>query len=410
MSTEPVLAGPDHASPSPPAGWYPDPVRGLGWRWWNGTAWTSYTDVEAGAAATPGVAPGKPRRPRWISMPVAICTPIVAIGVVILAFVTPVSVVAGLVPLAIVLPVIAWLDRVEPEPRASRAHALLWGGTVAVLGAVIVNTIVAVVAGDVASMVLSAPVVEEGLKALGVVWAVRRREVDSVSDGIVYAAWVALGFAVVEDMTYFATASVDGSFVQVFVLRALLTPFAHPLFTFWTGLAIGMAVRHGKPILSAWWGYLLAVASHMMWNGSLAFGEITTDVDEDVAATVIVGALILFFVLFVAVGAALFVMHRREQRRFIAGVPGIVLRHGIAPDEAAMFMSWSALLAAREAVPEAPTPSLRRGCTPPWPGSCCSTNDPRSTPRPNACSSPNSTTRGPASATNPVSDTAAACR
>lgn len=351
MSTEPMLAGPDHTSPSPPAGWYPDPVRGRGWRWWNGTAWTSFTEVEAGAATAPGTAPRKPRWPRWLSVPVAICTPIVAIGVVLLAIFVPVSVLAGLVPLAIVLPVIAWLDRVEPEPRASRAHALLWGATVAIVGAIIVNTVVALAAGEVASMVLSAPVVEEALKGLGVVWAVRRREVDSVSDGIVYAAWVALGFAVVEDMTYFATASVEGAFVQVFVLRALLTPFAHPLFTFWIGLAIGLAVRRGRPLLSAWWGYLLAVASHMMWNGSLAFGDITNDVDEDVAATVIVGALIVFVVLFVAVGVALFVLHRRELRRFIAGVPAVVLRHGIAPDEAAMFTSWAALLAARKRFP-----------------------------------------------------------
>jgi protease PrsW len=346
-----VLASPEHASSAPPAGWYPDPLRGRGWRWWNGTAWTTFTEVEAGAAAAPGVMQRRPRRPRWISVPVAICTPIVAIGVTILAVLDVVSVLAGLVPLAIVLPVIAWLDRVEPEPRASRAHALLWGATVAIVGALVVNTVVALVAGDVPSMVLSAPIVEEGVKGLGVVWAVRRREVDSVSDGIVYASWVALGFAVVEDMTYFATASVEGAFGQVFVLRALLTPFAHPLFTFWIGLAVGVAVRHRKPLFSAWWGYLLAVASHMMWNGSLAFGDITTDVDEEVAASVIAGALILFVVLFVAVGVALFVMHRREQRRFIAGVPAVVLRHGIAPDEAAMFTSWSALLTARKRFP-----------------------------------------------------------
>ena len=349
MSDGPVLAGPTHPTSSPPAGWYPDPVRGAGWRWWNGSMWTTFTEVEAGLAAA--AATSKPRRPRWISVPVAVCAPLVLIGIVVLAVLDPVSVVAGLVPLAIVLPVIAWLDRVEPEPRASRAHALLWGASVAILGSLIVNTVVAVVAGEVAAAVLSAPVVEEALKGLGVVWAVRRREVDGVSDGIVYAAWVALGFAVVEDMSYFATASVEGALLEVFVLRALLMPFAHPLFTFWIGLAVGLAVRHRRRVSAAWWGYLLAVGTHMLWNGSLAFGDLTGDVDDDVAVSVIVGVLILFVVLFLTVAVALVLMHRREQRRFIAGVPAVVLRHGIAPDEAAMFTSWTTLLAARKRFP-----------------------------------------------------------
>jgi RsiW-degrading membrane proteinase PrsW (M82 family) len=350
QSSDHGLAVPPHSAGSPPAGWYPDPVRGAGWRWWNGTAWTTFVDgatVAAGAEAA-----RKPRRPRWLSVPVAICAPLVALGVILLAVFDPVSALAGLVPLAIVLPVVSWLDRVEPEPRASRAHALMWGASVAIIGALIVNTLVALVAGDVAAMVISAPLVEEALKGLGVVWAVRRREVDGVSDGIVYAAWVAIGFAVVEDMTYFATASVEGAFLPVFVIRAILTPFAHPLFTFWTGLAIGQAVRRGRPIFpAALWGYGLAVLTHMMWNGSLAFGEITPDVDEDVAIGVVLGAAALFVVLFVAVAVTLSSMRRREQRRFVAGVPGMVLRHGIAPDEAAMFASWRGLLQARRRLP-----------------------------------------------------------
>jgi RsiW-degrading membrane proteinase PrsW (M82 family) len=336
------------SSVSPPAGWYADPVRGRGWRWWNGSTWTHYTEEWAGVAATTA----KPRGPRWLSIPVLVCAPLVLIGIVVLAVIDAVSVLAGLVPLAIVLPVITWLDRVEPEPRASRAHALLWGASVAIVGGLVCNTATALLAGDVAAMVVSAPVAEEAFKALGVVWAVRRREVDGVSDGIVYAAWVALGFAVVEDMTYFAQGSIDGAFTQVFVLRALLTPFAHPLFTFWTGLAVGLAVRRRRPLFpSALWGYLLAVGTHMLWNGSLAFGDITTDVDEDVATTVIVGALLLFFVLFVAVMVTLIVMRRREAERFIAGVPAVVRRHGIPPDEAQVFASWRAVVETRRRLP-----------------------------------------------------------
>ena len=68
--------------------------------------------------------------------------------------------------------------------------------------------------GETAAIVVSAPLFEEAAKGMGVYWAVRRREVDGVSDGIVYAGWVALGFAVVEDATYFALADVEGDLLQ----------------------------------------------------------------------------------------------------------------------------------------------------------------------------------------------------
>ena len=225
---------------------------------------------------------------------------------------------------------------------------------VAVLVSLIVNVAVGLLAGEQAAAVLSAPIVEEAMKGLGVYWAVRRREVDGVTDGIVYAAWVALGFAVVEDMSYFATASVSGSLLSVFVLRALLTPFAHPLFTFWTGLAIGRAVRAGRPVWPrALWGYGLAVATHMAWNGSLVAADITSDVDEDIAAVIILGVAALFVGLFVAVAIVVFRMRRGEQRRFEARMPSVVLRYNVPPDEAAVFGSWRGLLRARKQLPRA---------------------------------------------------------
>jgi RsiW-degrading membrane proteinase PrsW (M82 family) len=227
-------------------------------------------------------------------------------------------------------------------------HALLWGATVSVVVASVVNLVVGVVVGDVVAMVVSAPLVEETVKAMGIVWAVRRRDVDGISDGVVYAGWVALGFAVVEDMTYFAVADVDGAFAATFVLRALLTPFAHPLFTFWTGLAIGRAVARGRPIWpSMLWGLGLAVLTHGMWNGTLALGSVTYDVDEDLGTAVLLGGIAVFFVMFVAVAIALVAFRRREQRAFSAAVPGLVLRYAVSPAEAAMFSDWRSMLRSR---------------------------------------------------------------
>lgn len=277
-----------------------------------------------------------------------VCGMLVALLVVFIGVTSPWSVVAGLVPLVIVLPALSWLDRVEPEPGSSRIHALLWGATVAVVVASVVNAIVGVTAGEVAAMVVSAPLIEETAKAMGIVWAVRRRDVDGVSDGIVYAGWVALGFAVVEDMTYFAVADVDGALVETVVLRALLTPFAHPLFTFWSGLAIGRAVARGRPVWpSMWWGLGLAVLTHAAWNGTLALGAVTYEVDDDLGTAVLIGGILLFVALFVAVGVALYVFRRREERTFTAAVPGLVLRYAISPAEAELFVDWRSMLRSR---------------------------------------------------------------
>ena len=45
----------------------------------------------------------------------------------------------------------------------------------------IVGAIVGLIGGEIVAMVISAPVIEETSKAIGIVWAVRRREVDGPS-------------------------------------------------------------------------------------------------------------------------------------------------------------------------------------------------------------------------------------
>ena len=337
------------ANAGPPAGWHPDPLHPGGWRWWDGRAWTAHASRPADAAA----ARRKPRLPRWLSVPVVICAPLVALLVGVLAFVAPISVVAGVVPLVIVLPALAWLDRVEPEPTSSRIHAVLWGASVAIVVALIVNVSVAGAAGTTIAAVVSAPLIEEAMKGLGIVWAVRRGEVDGVTDGVVFAGWAAIGFAAVEDVTYFADTESPAQLLLVFVLRAVLTPFAHPLFTMWIGLAIGRAVRDGRPLWPhALWGYAAAVAAHALWNGSLALAAPDPDTGEGgLGAGVLLVVLPLFIALFVAVVVVLVRMRREEQRRFVAQWPFLVQRYGLGPDERQLFVDWHRMLDARKRLP-----------------------------------------------------------
>lgn len=187
-----------------------------------------------------------------------------------------------------VFPMIAtflWLDRYEAEPGSLLAFAFAWGAGVATFGALVVNTAslqaIKASGGDpTVAAVLVAPVVEESLKGLAVllILLVRRREFDGIVDGIVYAGMAGIGFAFVENVLYLGrTLAETGSHgtAAVFIVRCLVSPFAHPLFTAATGVGIGLAARSGAlpvrwsaPVL----GWCLAVALHAGWNLSASSG------------------------------------------------------------------------------------------------------------------------------------------
>ncbi|WP_207456401.1 PrsW family intramembrane metalloprotease [Herbiconiux sp. SYSU D00978] len=197
--------------------------------------------------------------------------------------------VMALVPLGIVLLAVRWIDRWEPEPRGALIFGFGWGAIVAVLGALLIGFLVE--AGlaatglyggwyDFFGAAVQAPITEEFGKGLGVLvlFLALRRHFDGPVDGIVYAAVVAAGFAFTENILYFGSALIDGSSVAVtvetFIIRGLLSPFAHVMFTSATGLAIGYAARFG----SNWMGVLFfliglvpAMLLHGLWNGALFF-------------------------------------------------------------------------------------------------------------------------------------------
>ena len=341
---------PPQAAAGHPPGWYADPWNMQPWRWWDGEMWTAHV---AQAQAK------KPKLPSWLSVPVLVGVVLTVLSMLLLLASNPgptlVGVVLGFVPLFIVFPVLSWLDRVEPEPRASRIHAVLWGAAVAGLISGIVNSVVAIGAGEAWAAVASAPLIEELTKGLGVYWALRRREVDGVMDGIVYAGWVALGFAMIEDVLYFADAVEQGILTQVFILRALLTPFAHPLFTAWTGLAIGLAVARRQSVAAnAFWGYGLAVASHAAWNGSLTFADQTGN------EWAIAVAALCFIALFFAAVVTVFRIRSSEQTKFVSLVPMLAQRYQLTAEEVGVFGDWHRILATRKALSRSQRPYFDR--------------------------------------------------
>ncbi|WP_104435407.1 PrsW family intramembrane metalloprotease [Kineococcus xinjiangensis] len=188
-------------------------------------------------------------------------------------------------PVGPVLACVLWLDRHEAEPPHLLAFAFGWGACVATFGSLVLNTAGSLLLlrtpGSLADpSVVIAPVVEESLKGAAVLlllWR-QRRHFDGVVDGIVYAAFVGVGFAFLENVLYLGRAlATDGvaSLAVVFVLRCIASPFAHPLFTMAFGVGLGIAARHrnvlvrlGAPVL----GFCVAVALHALWNASASAG------------------------------------------------------------------------------------------------------------------------------------------
>jgi RsiW-degrading membrane proteinase PrsW (M82 family) len=179
-------------------------------------------------------------------------------------------------PIPVLLAIGMWLDRFEPEPVWLLARTFLWGAAVAILVAGIVNEIVKVALGDFLESVVSAPMIEEAMKGLAVLYVFRRRRehLDGVTDGVIYALFVGLGFAVVENIQYYREAIEKGGgagLAFVVGVRGLLTPFLHPFFTMFTDIGLGLvisrrgAVRWIVPLA----GYLVAVFMHALWNSGI---------------------------------------------------------------------------------------------------------------------------------------------
>lgn len=241
-------------------------------------------------------------------------------GVIVLAltflnFGVSISIMAGLaafIPAAIYLGMFLWMDRYDPEPVKTLAFAFAWGALVAIFVSGIFNEIFKHTFGDLLTGIISAPLIEEGSKGAGVllIALLYKRDFDSVLDGIVYAGVVALGFATMENVDYYGESLMNGgteSLVGTFIVRGILSPFSHVLFTCMTGIGCGIARETYNPVLkfaAPLLGYAVAMALHALWNALASFS----------VGIFWMGYLVLEMPLFIGFICVIVVMVRREGR------------------------------------------------------------------------------------------------
>jgi protease PrsW len=195
-----------------------------------------------------------------------------------------VSLFFGVVPMFLFAVFIYWLDRYEKEPRLLLGAVFIWGAVIAAGGAFVLNTLFgsgiyafteSETLTNFTTASIIAPFVEEIFKGLAVliVFAIFRTEFDSILDGIIYAAIVALGFAATENSYYiyqlgYLEDGWPGLFSLVFI-RVVLVGWQHPFYTAFTGIGLAYArLSKGNfnklvyPIL----GLSLAMLTHAFHN------------------------------------------------------------------------------------------------------------------------------------------------
>jgi RsiW-degrading membrane proteinase PrsW (M82 family) len=195
----------------------------------------------------------------------------------------------ALLPVPLLIALVLLVDQLEPEPPRNLVFCFAWGAGIAALLAGVLNTVGLVYVtqpalgtsnGQFISATIGAPVVEESLKGLVLVWLLwrRRQELDGPTDGIIYAAMVGLGFAMIENVGYYVSALVRPEVGGVpllgvtFVFRGVLAPLAHPMFTAMTGIGAAYAATHRRSGWALAAGLAGAMFLHGLWNGLTGLG------------------------------------------------------------------------------------------------------------------------------------------
>lgn len=174
-----------------------------------------------------------------------------------------------------ILITLAWLwffvrrDR-HPEPPWLLARTFAWGMFAWLIAAAFESSLGALLSSSwpltLLLVALLTAGIEEVSKFMAAYTAVHEPSFDEPMDGLIYAVTAALGFALVENVTYTL-----GFGARAGAWHALLATLAHALFSAPQGYALG---GHWTAV-GRWWrrrGLVLSVALHFVFNSLLISG------------------------------------------------------------------------------------------------------------------------------------------
>lgn len=261
-----------------------------------------------------------------------------------------VAVLGAVLPTVFYVAFVWWLDRYEKEPLWLLALSFLWGAIPAAIVSVLLELVldipIAAVGGDtlmadLASVSVSAPLVEESVKGIALIGLVIgfRREFDDIMDGIVYGAMIGFGFAFTENLfSYFipilTTEGIGSGLTNIF-LRAVVFGFNHAFWTGITGAALGyarLARSRARRLLVPLLGWTAAVLAHGIHNTGAVLVEETSCLSLVISLLVDWGGVLLLLLI-----AALVL--RKESQWIERGLQEEVRRGALSPEEYALLRS-----------------------------------------------------------------------
>jgi RsiW-degrading membrane proteinase PrsW (M82 family) len=242
---------------------------------------------------------------------------------------TLVGLLLGLLPIPLLVALVLYLDRLEPEPRALLAAIFGAGAGIAVITALLGRALhtsaittpelqphVSVATAVSVGAAIGGALVAETLNGLVLIalLASRRTEIDGVEDGVVYGSMVGLGFALVANVYGYAGAwnSGAGALAEEFARRGVFGPVFQALFTSLIGLGVAFAAaRPGLPgrHLAIVAGWVAAVALDALWNHSVGEGGVP---------------LLITYVILIAVLLALLIAVIYDRRRVVRLIIGFL--------------------------------------------------------------------------------------
>lgn len=179
----------------------------------------------------------------------------------------------GIVPAIFFMWLVERYDQKRPEPLSQLRKVALLGGLSTIpciLAQLVLDAFTpAGIPGAFYESYISAALTEETAKAIAlylVVW--RHPAFDERVDGIVYATRAGLGFALVENVSYLLREHEMGSFVGVYVMRALLSVPGHAIYAGFMGYWAGRKKfdNIGPGLMG---GLIIAILLHGTYDASL---------------------------------------------------------------------------------------------------------------------------------------------
>lgn len=182
-----------------------------------------------------------------------------------------------LVGIAVPLAAVYLVERFDVFQSASRRNiliSLVYGATVAFFGAFALNTLTVELltaagvpnaqAYDIVRR-LTAPIIEELLKSLVLIWLVRQPSFKYAVDGAIYGFSVGVGFAVAENLLYISQS--PNAALGLTISRVLSTTLMHASVSAVVGFMLGRLRRaeRGQRALPIA-GILIAVSVHILYN------------------------------------------------------------------------------------------------------------------------------------------------